>query len=100
MTATVVNIRTVRGVQLGCDVYIGRPSKWGNPFTITNVRDRDMAVDQYAEWIKTQPGLLACLPELKDKRLGCYCAPQRCHGDVLVALVNSLDTNHEDAHPP
>ena len=89
MATTVVNIRTIAGIQQGCDVYIGRPSKWGNPFLINAVRDRDAAVEQYAEWIKTQPGLLASIPELKDRRLGCYCAPLRCHGDVLAALADS-----------
>jgi len=89
MATTVVNIRSFAGVKQGCDVYIGRPSKWGNPFLINAVCDRDAAVDRYAEWIKTQPGLMACIPELKDKRLGCYCAPLRCHGDVLAALADS-----------
>lgn len=69
------------------DVYIGRPSKWGNPFTVEE-HGRDGAVDAYAEWIKTQPELLAALPELRGRVLGCWCAPKRCHGDVLVGLAN------------
>jgi hypothetical protein len=78
------------------DVYIGRPSKWGNPFSHKDgtlaefrVATRDEAVDAYAEWIKGQPDLLAALPELKGKTLGCWCKPQRCHGDVLEALANA-----------
>ena len=73
------------------DVYIGRPSKWGNPFshkagTLANflVDSQEAAVDRYREWILTQPALLAALPELKGKRLGCWCKPAKCHGDVLV----------------
>lgn len=79
------------------DVYIGRPSKWGNPFSHTggkfgpaNVGDRDEAVDAYEAWILTQPELLKSLPELKGKTLGCWCAPKRCHGDVLARLADSL----------
>ena len=79
------------------DVYIGRPSKWGNPFSHKEgtlakfrVQTRDEAVSAYAEWIKTQPELLNALPELKSKVLGCWCKPQSCHGDVLAVLCESL----------
>jgi hypothetical protein len=75
------------------DVYIGRPSKWGNPFShMSNtlaqykVSTREEAVDKYEEWILQQQNLLKDLHELKGKVLGCWCKPQRCHGDVLVEL--------------
>jgi len=42
-------------------------------------------------WIGTQPELLAALPELKDKVLGCYCKPEDCHGDILAELVIVFD---------
>jgi hypothetical protein len=72
------------------DVYIGRPSKWGNPFQIIRgVRSREQAVAKYAEWIETRPELLAALPELKGKTLGCWCAPRACHGDVLARLADA-----------
>lgn len=79
------------------DVYIGRPSKWGNPFSHIDegtlaqfyVPTRDEAVAAYAKWIKTQPELLAALPELRGKVLGCWCAPKACHGDVLAAMANA-----------
>ena len=70
------------------DVYIGRPSKWGNPFVIGQDGDRQEVVAKYEEWIKTQPHLLACLHELKGKTLGCYCSPLACHGDVLARLAD------------
>lgn len=78
------------------DVYIGRPSKWGNPFshlpnTLAEYRvaTREEALAKYREWIQTQPDLMAALPELKDKRLGCWCRPKTCHGDVLVELLEA-----------
>lgn len=80
------------------DVYIGRPSKWGNPFTHRQdgktlakhiVGSRDEAVEAYREWITNGEGkhLINDLQELKDKVLGCWCKPQSCHGDVLSELV-------------
>lgn len=78
------------------DVYIGRPSKWGNPFThIADrktkaefiVSSREEAISKYREWILTQPNLLNDLHELKDKTLGCWCKPKSCHGDVLLELI-------------
>lgn len=81
--ARVVNVRRERA-----DVYIGRPSKWGNPFVIGRDGDRDEVIVKYAEWIVGQPHLMGALDELRDKSLGCYCSPQACHGDVLLKLAN------------
>lgn len=72
------------------DVYIGRPSKWGNPFLLTTPNSRQVVIDQYREWIQNQPELLAALHELRGKTLGCWCAPKACHGDVLAQLANAL----------
>lgn len=72
------------------DVYIGRPSKWGNPFVIGQDRDRHECLKKYAAWLNEQPQLLADLPELKGKALGCWCAPWNlCHGDILRRLADS-----------
>ena len=72
------------------DVYIGRPSKWGNIFVMEDQSaiERYRVIEQYREWIKTQPQLLNSLHELKGKILGCWCAPKACHGDVLLELAN------------
>lgn len=70
------------------DVYIGRPSKWGNPFVIGKDGNRDDVVRKYEEWIKGQPELLADLFSLKGKVLACWCSPAACHGDVLARLAN------------
>lgn len=79
------------------DVYIGRPSKWGNPFShlpsqfATTVATRNEAIARYREWIQTQPQLLASLHELKGKVLGCWCDPMPCHGHVLADLADGLN---------
>jgi hypothetical protein len=77
------------------DVYIGRPSKWGNPFshqagTLAKFRvgTRDQAVEAYRKYLLSNESLLADLHELKGKVLACWCYPQRCHGDVLAELAN------------
>jgi len=69
------------------DVYIGRGSKWGNPYTIGRDGNRDEVCDKYVSWFFTQPQLIASLPELAGKTLGCFCKPKRCHGDFLVEQV-------------
>lgn len=69
-------------------VYIGRPSKWGNPFTIGKDGTREEVIEKYREWLKTQPQLIeAAKRELAGKDLVCFCAPKPCHGDVLVEIV-------------
>ena len=70
------------------DVYIGRPSKWGNPFVIGRDGTRAEVIAKYEAWIKTQPRLMASLHELRGKTLGCWCKPHACHGDVLARLAN------------
>lgn len=67
------------------DVYIGRPSKWGNPFKKEPGQD---AIAKYEAWIMQQPHLMAALPELRGKVLGCWCSPNPCHGDVLARLAD------------
>lgn len=94
------------------DVYIGRPSKWGNPFVIEGDKEkldpkfvaltRIEAVNKYVEWFMKQPKLMnEARKELKGKILGCWCKPRLCHGDFLVQFVESIDWDEEDKtlHP-
>ena len=69
------------------DVYIGRPSQWGNPFVVGRDGTRAQVIARYERWLCGQPELLAALPELAGKSLGCWCAPAPCHGDVLARLA-------------
>jgi len=71
------------------DIYIGRPSKWGNPFTVGKDGNREEVIQKYREWIKTQPDLLNSLHELKGKTLGCWCKPEACHGDILMEICET-----------
>ena len=73
------------------DVYIGRPSRWGNPFQIGRDGTRAQVIARYERWLEEQPELLAALPELAGKTLGCWCAPAPCRGEVLARLAPELD---------
>jgi hypothetical protein len=83
---TVVN----KKVDKDYDVYIGRPSKWGNPFKMKTEGDRNLVIGEYRKWILTQSRLLRDLHELKGKRIACFCKPLACHGDVLAELADNL----------
>ena len=72
------------------DVYIGRPSKWGNPFMIGRDGTREQVIAKYRNWLASNPVLLRKLPELVGKRLVCFCKPQACHGDVLLEMLEKL----------
>ncbi len=72
------------------DVYIGRPSKWGNPFTIGDHGTRTEVIEKYRTHIEKNPNLMNALVELRGKTLGCWCKPKACHGDVLVALIEEM----------
>lgn len=72
-------------------VYIGRPSKWGNPFAISPTHSRAYVITQFEQWLKTKPELMAAAKrELKGKDLVCFCAPLACHGDVLQRIANEV----------
>jgi hypothetical protein len=72
----------------GKHVYIGRGSKWGNPFEIGKDGDREYVTDSYClHYLPRKQSLLDVLPELDGKVLECYCVPERCHGEVLIETL-------------
>lgn len=82
------------------DVYIGRPSIWGNPFTHKEgtlakykCDSVEEAIAKYKEWVLTQPEIMKMIPTLKGLTLGCWCKTKKnpnapCHGDVLAELAD------------
>lgn len=82
-------------------VYIGRYCKYTdhkespfhNPFYLpkdATAEQRRACLAKYEAHVRNSPRLLALLPTLKGKRLGCWCKPLPCHGDVLVKLIQEL----------
>ncbi len=76
------------------EVYIGRPSKWGNPERFpesvgpVNAQIREMTIEKYRVYLRGRPDLIAdARRELRGKTLVCYCAPLECHGHVLARVA-------------
>lgn len=74
------------------NVYIGRPSKWGNPFSIGKDGDRQEVIEKYKKYINSKPKLIEIAKkELRGKTLGCWCSPEDCHGEYLAEIANSKE---------
>jgi len=85
---TVVNCQTSKASEGA--VFIGRPSKWGNPFVIGPDGTRDAVINKYRSWLMGQPELIRMAKrELRGRDLVCFCAPLPCHGDVLLEIANA-----------
>lgn len=87
--------KVVNRYKEGYTLYIGRPSKWGNPFPLTSEDQRLECLKTYVSWLQTQKQLLSEVKALRGEVLGCFCAPKMCHGDVLVRLADSEDPELE-----
>ena len=71
-------------------VYIGRGSKWGNPFKIGVHGTREEVIDKYVNYLHDNMHLVEeAQKELRGKDLVCYCSPCPCHGDVLLRIANA-----------
>lgn len=70
-------------------VYVGRPTKWGNPFVIGKDGDRDRVILKYEKWLLTNQELMSSLHELTGRDLVCWCSPLACHADILMYYANS-----------
>ena len=74
-------------------VYVGRPTKFGNPYRMHSEADRDRVCDQYEATLlrkfERDPDARRRLrEELGGKDLVCWCAPLRCHADILLKYAN------------
>ena len=76
------------------NIFVGRPSKWGNPFRISDM-PRALCVAKYIDHVLNSE-LANDLGELKSMNLGCVCAPHLCHAHALVMLYNryELSSSH------
>ena len=85
---TVVNLRTDE-----YDVYIGRPSIFSNPFKIGPDGGREMVIEKFKVYfldkIEKDENFRQAVLQLRGKRLGCFCAPELCHGNVIAEWADS-----------
>lgn len=73
-------------------IYIGRPSKWGNPFIIGKDGTREEVLKKFEEYVENRPNFIKEIKEeLKGKDLICFCAPKACHGSILLKIANEKD---------
>lgn len=95
--SSVVHLKRKGGkVVQDCDVYVGRrwtlggwdlpESKWQNPFKVSEY-GRDLALKKYEIYVRENDELWNSLEELEGKRLGCWCLPAPCHGQILLKLL-------------
>ena len=68
-------------------VYVGRPSKWGNPCKIGEDGDREGVIALYRVALGRSMSNLD-ITELRGKDLVCWCAPLPCHADILLEMAN------------
>ena len=72
----------------GLFVRIDRRTEWGNPFEMPGDGDRETVIEAYKDYyLPHKPSLQKRIGELSGKALGCWCAPEPCHGDVLADLI-------------
>lgn len=72
------------------DIYIGRPSAWGNPYIIGVDGTREEVIDKFEKYYLQNVWMQDHISELKGKVLGCWCFPLACHGDVLFKYAEAV----------
>lgn len=85
------------------DIYVGRPSKWGNPYTHLNNNTRakyivdniNEAIEKYEEYLIKNKELFNSLHELKYKKIACWCKTKKCHAYILKKYVDELENKEK-----
>lgn len=69
-----------------------KPSQWANPFTVKK-EGRDKCLELYEAWVREKIKREGTeeLKKLKNKCLGCWCKPEKCHGDILIKILNEIE---------
>ena len=108
---TVVNMTGHRDDADFADVvYVGRSlyrggwrlaaSPLANPFRPGQDGTRAQVIAAYRDYLLGRPDLLALLPRLRGRRLGCWCAPLPCHADVIADLADRGGPGGGRSHRP
>ena len=102
----IVNLRHVKNIDewirngVGRHVYVGREVhsltrqysdfKWGNPYRLRDHNhSREKVLELFQLYLQHNQELLESVSELKGKILGCWCAPGKCHAEVLHRLAGN-----------
>jgi len=88
MKTTVVNLRTCKDKDI---IRIDRTTIFGNPFVMQAESERAEVIHKYREYFYVRVGkdvdFLNKILKLKSKKLGCWCKPKACHGDIIVEYL-------------
>lgn len=73
-------------------VYVGRPSKWGNPYRAGRDGTREEVIAKHRRWVfASRPYLvMQAQRELRGRDLVCWCAPLPCHADFWLKIANPM----------
>ncbi|MGB8275191.1 MAG: DUF4326 domain-containing protein [Alphaproteobacteria bacterium] len=85
-----IQVRRTKGFRLPTGtVYVGRPTKWGNPYRPGPHLTREEMVARYRNYLLSNRELMAALDALRGHDLACWCRlDEACHADVLLELAN------------
>lgn len=75
-------------------VFVGRSQYdigWGNPYELDKDGDRDTVCDSHEHYFERKYSLHEKVKTLRGKVLGCFCHPERCHGDNLARWANEVE---------
>lgn len=97
----VINRTTERPRLPFTGVYVGRPSILGNPFVPATEAQRPLVIDRYEEWLRYRmqtdnqvsrelKRLVAAVRSGHSLALECYCAPKKCHADVIKKVIEEI----------
>jgi hypothetical protein len=77
------------------NIYIGRPSIFGNPYSIGKDGTRKEVIEKYRIYfynkILLDKNFYRAICKLKGKILGCWCKPEDCHGDIIATYLDKND---------
>ena len=98
-----VEVINIKKYDLDDYIYIGRDGsgigKYGNPYSSKDskigkkVDSREKSLELYEEYIDQNPEIVdELINEMNEKnifKLGCWCKPSKCHGDILVKKIEN-----------
>ena len=98
MISLLVNIKKTKKY----NVYIGRGSIYGNPYKIGKDGTREEVVEKYKKYfykrMLTDKEFRDKVHSLKGKILGCYCAPDLCHGNVILEYLEKKNMEDDESN--
>lgn len=101
-STTVVNLHgRAEDPGYGDVVYVGRAVRWGgwklptsplaNPYRIGRDGDGAEVIARYEQHLYSRPDLMKLARSLRGRRLGCWCAPDPCHADVIATVADAVE---------